>query len=90
MHDVKLVNISGGGGGKRKYLKAKFNEFETNSKKMMARELYRDISDFKKGYPPRTNRAQGEKGDLDAQSHSILASWKNCFYQVLTYVGLMS
>jgi hypothetical protein len=34
---------------KREYLKAKMNELETNSKNKNIRELYRGISDFKKG-----------------------------------------
>jgi hypothetical protein len=39
--------------------------------------LYRGISDFKKGYQPRTNIVKDEKVDLVADSHSILArSWK--------------
>jgi hypothetical protein len=37
------------------------------------RELYRGISDFKKGYQPRTDILKDEKGDLVADSHSILA-----------------
>jgi hypothetical protein len=35
---------------KKKYLKAKIDELVTNSKMKIIRELYRDISDFKKGY----------------------------------------
>jgi hypothetical protein len=50
---VKLVDISG---TKRKeYLKAKVNELETNSKNKNIRDLFRGISDFKRGYQPRTN-----------------------------------
>jgi len=37
------------------------------------RDLYSDICDFKKGYQPRTNIVKDEKGDLVADSHSILA-----------------
>jgi len=34
------------------YLKAKIEELETNSKIKNIRDLYRVISDFKKGYQP--------------------------------------
>ena len=40
---------------KKAYLRAKFDEFETNSKIKNIRDLYRGISDFKKGHQPRTN-----------------------------------
>jgi len=36
------------------YLKAKFEELETNIKVNYVRDLYRGINDFKKGYQPRT------------------------------------
>ena len=45
-------------------------------------DLYRGISDFKKGYQPRTNIVKDEKGDLVADSYSILARW-NYFSQLL-------
>jgi hypothetical protein len=45
--------------------------------------LYRGISDFKKGYHPGTNVVKNEKGDLIADSHSILARWRNHFSQLL-------
>jgi SLT domain-containing protein len=37
---------------KRKPLKAKIDEFETNNKIKNIRDLYRGISDFKKVYQP--------------------------------------
>ena len=40
---------------KKAYLEAKIEELETNSKIKNIRDLYRGISDFKKGYQPRTN-----------------------------------
>jgi hypothetical protein len=70
---------------KRKYLKAKINELETNSKNN--RELYRRINDFKKGYHPRTNIAKDEKGNLAADCHSILARRRNYFSQLLNVYG---
>jgi len=62
---------------KKTYLKAKIEELETESKIKNIRDLYREISDFKKGYQPRTNIAKDEKGDLVANSHSILAGWRS-------------
>ena len=44
--------------------------------------MYRGINDFKKGYQPRTDRVKDEKGDLVADSHSILARWRNYFSQL--------
>ena len=59
-------------------LKAKIEELETNSNIKNVRHLYRGISDFKKGYQPRTIIVKDEKGDLVADSHSILArGWKH-------------
>jgi hypothetical protein len=44
-----------------------------NSKIKNVRDLYRGISDFKKGYQPRTDIVKDWKGDLVADCHSILA-----------------
>jgi hypothetical protein len=44
---------------------------------------YRGINDFKKGYQPRTTIVKDEKGDLVADSHSIMARWWNYFSQLL-------
>ena len=41
------------------------------------------INDFKKGYQPRTTIVKEEKGDLVADSHSIMARWRNYFSQLL-------
>ena len=49
---------------KQEYLKAKVDELETNIEIKNIRYLYGDISDFKKGYQPRTNIVNDEKGDL--------------------------
>jgi len=46
---------------KKEYLKAKFDELETDSKMKNIRDLYRGISDFKKAYQPRTHRVKDEK-----------------------------
>jgi hypothetical protein len=58
---------------KKAYLKAKIEELETNSKIKNISDLYRAIRYFKKGYQPRTNTVKNEKGDLIANSHSIMA-----------------
>ena len=54
-------------------------ERETNSKIQNIRDLYMGISDFKKGYQPRSNIVKDEKGDLVADSHSIVGRWRNYF-----------
>jgi len=59
-------------------------ELETNSKIKNIRDLYRGINNFKKGYLPRTNIVKDKKGDLVADSHSILA----CFSQLLNVHGV--
>ena len=61
---------------KKAYLRAKIEDLETNSKIKNIRDLYRGISDFKKGYQPRTNIIKDETGDLVTDSYSILARWR--------------
>jgi hypothetical protein len=56
---------------KKEYLKAKIDELETNSKAKNIRDLYRGINEFKKGYQPRNNIVQGEKGDLVTDCNSV-------------------
>jgi hypothetical protein len=51
-------------------------------------DLYRGINDFKRGYQPRTNIVKDEKGDLVADSHSILARWRSHFSQLLNIHGV--
>ena len=52
--------------------------------------MYRGINDFKKGYQPRTLIVKNEKGDLVADSHSIMTRCRNYFSQLLNvvYMGL--
>ena len=50
--------------------------------------MYRDINDFKKGYQPRTSIMKDDKSDLFADSHSILARWRNYFSQTLNVHGV--
>ena len=58
-------------------------ELEANSKINNIRDFYRGINDMKKGYQPRTKIVKDEKGDLVADSHSIMARWRNYFSQIL-------
>jgi len=50
--------------------------------------LYRGINDFKKGYQPRCNIVKDEKGDLVADSNSIVARWRNYFSQLFNVHGV--
>jgi hypothetical protein len=82
---MKPVNISEtkrGNIGKMKLMNLK-----TNSKNKNIRDLYRGISDFKNGHQPGTNVVKHEKGYLVADSHSILATWRNHFSQLLNVHG---
>jgi len=51
-------------------------------------DLYRDISDFKKGYQPTTNIIKNEMGDLVADPYSIVGRWRNYFSQLLNMHGV--
>jgi hypothetical protein len=70
-------------GTKRRHLKTKIEELETDNKINNVRDLYRVINDFQKGYQPRTSIVKNEKGDLVAESDSIMARWRNYFTQLL-------
>ena len=52
------------------------------------RDLYRGINDFKNCCQPRTNIVKDEKGGLVASSHSILARWRDHFFQLLNIHGV--
>jgi hypothetical protein len=69
------------------YLRAKIEELETNSKVNNIRDFYRGINDFKKGYQPRCNIVKNEKGDLVADTHSIVARWRKYFSQLFNVHG---
>jgi hypothetical protein len=43
-----------------------------------------ETNEFKKGYNPTTDIVCEDKGDLIADSHSILARWRNYFSQLLS------
>ena len=68
-------------------MKGKFEELETNSKISNIRDLYMGINVVKKGYQPRTWIVKDEKDDLVADSHSIMARWRNYFSQILNVHG---
>jgi hypothetical protein len=73
---------------KKNYLTAKIDENETKSKTKNIRDLYRNISEFKRRYQSRTNVAKDEKGDLVADPHRILAMWRKHFSQLLKINGV--
>jgi hypothetical protein len=68
-------------------VKATMNELEINSKNKNIRELYTGINYIKKGYQPRTNIVNDEKGNLVADCRSILVRWRNYFSQLLNVHG---
>jgi hypothetical protein len=68
---------------KRTYLKDALGELATNSKNKNIRVMYRGITEFKRGYQPRSNLMKDENGDLLADSHNVLSRWKNFFSQLL-------
>ena len=76
------------GNKKKAYLRAKIEELEPNNKIQNIRDLYRGISDFKKGYQPRCNIVKDEKGDLVADSHGIMARWRNYFSKLCNVHGV--
>ena len=69
-------------------MKAKIDEHDTNSKIKYVRDLYRGISDFKKGYHLRTNIGKDEKCYLFEDCDSILAKWRNKFSQLFIAHGV--
>ena len=70
---------------KKAYLRSKIEELETNIKIQNIRDLYRGIIDFKK---PRCNIIKDEKGDWVADSHGIVARWRNYFSQLFNVHGV--
>jgi hypothetical protein len=72
---------------KREYLKGKVTDIELNNKNKNIRELCRGITEFKKGYHPKTNLAKDERGDFFADPQKILTRWKNYFCQLLNVQG---
>jgi hypothetical protein len=73
---------------KKEYLKPKIDELETKGKIKNIRDLYRSIYDFKNGYQSRNNIVGDERGDLVADSHNILARFRNHFSQLFDVHGV--
>ena len=73
---------------KKAYLRAKIEELETNCRIKNIRDLYRGINDFKKVYQPRCNIVINEKGDVVADSHNIVARWRNQFSEPFNVHGV--
>ena len=82
---MKLVDIATA--KKRESLKARIKELETQYGQEYQRVL-QGISDFKKGYQPKSNIVKDEKGDLVAECHSILDRWRNDFSWLLNVHGV--
>jgi hypothetical protein len=53
---------------KREYLKARMNELPKNCKNKNVRDLYRGITDFKRGYQCRSKLVKDENGGLLADA----------------------
>jgi hypothetical protein len=51
-------------------------------------DLSRGSSDFKKGYQLEFNIVKDEDSDVDAESHSIWATWSNKFSHLLDLPGV--
>jgi hypothetical protein len=72
---------------KREYLKDRINDIELNGKNKNIRDLYRGITEFKKGYQPISNLVKDERGDLLVDPQKILTRWKNYFCELLNVLG---
>ena len=69
-------------------MRPKIEKLEANGKIHNIRDLYTGINDFKKGYQPRCSIVNGKKGDLVADSHSIMVRWRNYFSQLFNAHGV--
>ena len=63
---------------------------EVGRAKDLSAPKYRSISDFKKGYQPRSKIIKNEKGVMVADSHNILVRWRYHLSQVFYAYGLMT
>jgi hypothetical protein len=72
---------------KRQYLRGKITDIELNSKNKNIRDLYKGITEFKKGYQRKSNLVNDEMGDLLADPQKNLTRWKNDFCQLLHVQG---
>ena len=62
---------------KKEHLKGTVHELKKNSKNRNIRDMDGGINDFKQGYQPRADLAKDKKGDLIADSNSVLNKWNN-------------
>jgi len=72
---------------KKEYLQAKVMNLKLTVTPRIS-NFCRGISDFKKGYQPRTNVVKDEKCDVVTGSHSIFAKWRNHFSHILNVHGV--
>jgi hypothetical protein len=56
---------------KKEYLKEKINKRDSSSKNKNITDLLRDITEFEKGYQPRTNLVKDKRGDLLADAQKL-------------------
>ena len=82
---MKLADISGT--KKKEYLKAKIEELEIVRKKILGTCTGASMT-LRRVTSLRSNRVKDEKGDLVADSHSILVRWRNHFSQLLNIHGV--
>jgi hypothetical protein len=61
-------------------------EIELNSKNKNIRDLYSVITEFKKGYLPKSNLVKDERGDLLTDPQEILTRWESDFCHLLNVV----
>jgi hypothetical protein len=69
-------------------MKDKVNELEPNSKNKNIIDMYRSITEFKKGYQPRSNLIKDKRGNILADRNKILSRWKNYFCQSFNVQGV--
>jgi hypothetical protein len=72
LHNVRREDSRRFKNKKRGYLKGKITEIELNSKNKNIRDLFKGITEFKKGYQPKTNLVKDERGDRLADPQKIL------------------
>jgi hypothetical protein len=58
-------------------LKGKITDIELNSKNKNIRDLHKSITEFKKGYQPKTNLVKDERGNLLVDPQKILTRWRD-------------
>ena len=73
---------------KKEYLGPKIEEYKSNSKIENIGDFYRGINEFKMALQRRCNIVKDENGDFGADSHSIVARWRNYFSQLFNVHGV--